>query len=123
MMPTPDARPAGETERLAIQTLEEEIGALSSDGFVAANVSSAWRGVRSALAAYREIVAAEARAALLAGAPEVWVATDETGTSRIFSAPPATIAVTLQPFWAGEVSSAITPPGTCARYRLVPDTE
>lgn len=76
------------------------------------------------VARIRELeVAAEARAAMLADAATVWVATDKTGTSRMFSAHPATIAATLQPFWGGELSLALTPPGTCIRYRLVPDPE
>lgn len=51
-----------EAEREALEALEGEIGALAGDGFAAANVSSAWHGVRTALTAYRDAVAARVRA-------------------------------------------------------------
>lgn len=122
-MPTPDPRPVGETlSETVLWTVRRRKELVQAICDVEDCVATS-DAVITALDAYRDAVAAEARAALLAGAPAVWVATDKNGTSRMFSAHPATIAATLQPFWGGELSLALTPPGTCIRYRLVPDPE
>ena len=134
-MPTPDARPAGETLSETVlwtvrrrEELEDAMAAAAEHlaSGVTGRVDVAWTALSLALDAYRDSVAAEARAALLAGAPEVWVATD-AGHYVSF------LHLRKPEEWSGQfavthhrsmrLDAQITPPGTCVRYRLVPDPE
>lgn len=85
-MPTPDARPVGETALARDRLLH-----LLATHLVAGQEMTEHdrRLCDAALVAYRDAVAAEARAALLAGAPTVWVATELPRESlpRYFAAP------------------------------------
>lgn len=122
-----DAITADETERS--QELEDAIaksGDECSDGAGASSDRNVEiMGVRAALDAYRIAVTAEARAALLANAPTVWVVTDANGESGIYAARPSPCG-NLVPgkYFVGAVyQRELTSPGTCVRYRLVPDPE
>ena len=131
MMPTPDARPVGEAEAETGERTEH----MSMKAATARRRCTEWLPERdheayphaiAALDTYRDAVAAEARAALLAGAPEVWVATD-AGHYVSF------LHLRKPEEWSGQfavthhrsmrLDAQITPPGICVRYRLVPDPE
>lgn len=124
MNDTPDPRPAGETA-----LTDEQVARII--GEVEARVGmghGAWDMVKPG-----ELVEGF-RAALIADAPVVWVATDDVGQpdrhSRIWAAEPVLARgriflspddVPTTPCMA--MDSQIVPPGTCVRYRLVPDPE
>ena len=107
-MPTPDVRPVGETaEQRALSALLDTIDSCSG-------------ALKPALDAYRDACKAEARAALLAGAPTLLLRHD--GGHIHFT--------TLMPNGAvrhlGAVESypsLYMPPGTVRRYALVPHPE
>ena len=122
-MPTPDPRPAGETalDRAAyLLTAERLSGSYQPDGM-------GWWMAR--VAETRTELAAEARAALLAGAPAVWVARDDDGIGWVFDTPPQKdrdgdwdVPDVHDKQWALNGMMNM-PPGACVRYRLVPDPE
>ena len=133
-MPSPDARPVGEAEAETGERTEH----MSMKAATARRRCTEWLPERdheayphaiAALDAYRDAVAAEARAALLAGAPAVWVARDDDGIGWVFDTPPQKdrdgdwdVPDVHDKQWALNGMMNM-PPGTCVRYRLVPDTE
>lgn len=110
-MPTPDPRPAGEM-RDARKNVMLQFGSVRCNG--------AWpdSAMERALDAYRDAVAAEARAALLADAPAVWIGRDDEGAVVALDPASGTHEVLPDPFDA--LSWAMLPPGTVRRYALVP---
>ena len=78
MSDTPDARPAGETVAVLLGQIRAQVCCCedAAECGPLEQISAARAEMDRLLDAYRDAVAAEARAALLAGAPAVWVATD-----------------------------------------------
>lgn len=129
MTTEPGARPVGETlsETVlwTVRRREELEEAVLEYGSVCCTRAStghdtmiAMREVMTALDAYRDAVAAEARAALLAGAPEVWVGRDDEGAVVALDPASGTHEVLPDPF--DSIGLADLPPGTVRRYALVP---
>ena len=134
-MPSPDPRPVGETlSETVLWTVRRRRKELVQAICDVEDCVATSDAVITALDAYRDAVAAEARAALLRDAPTVWVATDDVGKpdrpSRIWAARPVRglVRMFMSPEDAPttpcmETDRQLTPPGTCVRYRLVPDPE